>query len=189
MATLNSAQMGPGGRPNVHRRIQSQQIPSSPIGMVGGSFGNFNIPGIGFNGGLGGGVGLGVSGEDQQGVPRGHGRRHSVNVLNKGAQNNLQPFNQFGQDGFDDGFVPPAAFGGHSRQASRADSTWRISGYFLLAQLLSILAVPFRWRCWCGWREQWYGGSCAGSGTAAKLAAISGGGRRTPPEDAFIQLS
>lgn len=128
MATLNNPQMGPGGRPNVHRRIQSQQIPSSPIGMVGGSFGSFNIPGIGFSAGLGGGVGLGVSGEDQQGVPRGHGRRHSVNVLNRGTPNTVQPFNQFGQDGYDDGFVPPAAFGGHSRQASRADSTWRING-------------------------------------------------------------
>ena len=129
MASLNNSQMGPGGRPNAHRRIQSQQIPTSPIGMVGGSFGNFNIPGMGFNAGLGGGVGLGVSSDDQQGVPRGHGRRHSVNVLNNATQNNLRPFNQFSQDGFDDGFVPPAAFGGHSRQASRADSTWRISEY------------------------------------------------------------
>ena len=126
MATLNNPQLGAGRRPNVHRRIQSQQVPTSPIGMVGGSFGGFGIPGIGFNAGLGGGVGLGVGGEEQ-GVPRGHGRRHSVNVLNKNGQNNLQPFNQFGQDGFDDGFAPPQAFGGHSRQASRADSTWRIS--------------------------------------------------------------
>jgi len=93
--------------------------------MVGGSFGGFGIPGIGFNAGLGGGVGLGLGGEDQQGVPRGHGRRHSVNVVNKSGQS--QSFNQFGQDGYDDGFAPPTAFGGHSRQASRADSTWRIS--------------------------------------------------------------
>lgn len=129
MATLNNAQLGPGGRPTVHRRIQSQQIPASPVGMVGGSFGGFNIPGMGFNAGLGGGVGLGVSSDDPQGVPRGHGRRHSVNVLNRGPQTSLQSFNQFGQDGYEDGFVPPSAFGGHSRQASRADSTWRISEY------------------------------------------------------------
>jgi protein SSD1 len=67
-------------------------------------------------------VGVGLDGQPQ-GIPRGHGRRHSVNVVNKSAsQSNAGT----GQDGFDDGFAPPAALGGHSRQVSRADSTWRL---------------------------------------------------------------
>lgn len=77
-----------------------------------------------------GNISLGMDGQPQ-GVPRGHGRRHSVNVLNKGgaqqALGSISYSNAFGQDGFDDGFAPPAAFGGHSRQASRADSSWRLS--------------------------------------------------------------
>jgi protein SSD1 len=79
-----------------------------------------------------GGLGLGMDGQSP-GLPRGHGRRHSVNVVNKaGVQPNLGSIsynNGFpGQEGFDDGFVPPS-FGGHSRQASRADSSWRISEF------------------------------------------------------------
>ncbi|KAF8529132.1 SSD1 protein [Hysterangium stoloniferum] len=124
MGTFNT-QVGPGGRFNAHRRIQSQQIPGSPMST---DFGAFNLPGMGFNAGLGGGVGLGVGRDDSQALPRGHGRRHSVNVLNKPGQNNVNAFSQFVQDGYEDGFAPPAALGGHSRQASRADSTWRING-------------------------------------------------------------
>lgn len=66
-------------------------------------------------------------------VPRGHGRRHSVNVVNKniGNSGNGNP-GTFAfpstQEGYEDGFVaPPGLNGGHSRQVSRADSTWRIS--------------------------------------------------------------
>lgn len=60
--------------------------------------------------------------EQLQGMPRGHGRRHSVNVVNKSAsQSNVG----MGQEGYEDGFGTPAALGGHSRQASRADSAWR----------------------------------------------------------------
>jgi len=121
LAALNP-QLSAGNRVNAHRRIQSQQIPPSPMSM---GFGSFGVPNMGFNSGLGGGVGLGLPSEDQQGLPRGHGRRHSVNVLNKTSQSSLS---SFGQDGFDDGFTAPAALGGHSRQASRADSTWRING-------------------------------------------------------------
>ncbi len=67
-------------------------------------------------------VGVGLDGQPQ-GVPRGHGRRHSVNVVNKSAgQSNAG----IGQDGYEDGFAPPAALSGHSRQVSRADSTWRL---------------------------------------------------------------
>ena len=76
-----------------------------------------------------GGLGLGLDGQPQ-GMPRGHGRRHSVNVVNK-SNNNQTAMNTFGlpygvQDGYDDGFVPPS-LGGHSRQVSRVDPTWRMS--------------------------------------------------------------
>ncbi|KIJ56793.1 hypothetical protein M422DRAFT_773554 [Sphaerobolus stellatus SS14] len=118
LAALNP-QLNAGNRMNAHRRIQSQQIPPSPMNMAFGGF-----PGMNFNGALGGGVGLGLPSDDQ-GLPRGHGRRHSVNVLNKTSQSSLS---SFAPEGFDDGFTPPAALGGHSRQASRADSTWRING-------------------------------------------------------------
>jgi protein SSD1 len=67
---------------------------------------------------------------DVQGVPRGHGRRHSVNVVNKttGPGASISYGNPYAaSDGFDDGFAPPTIGGGHSRQASRADSSWRIS--------------------------------------------------------------
>lgn len=107
-----------------HRRVQST--------AAGGPGQNFNPMGQFTNIGV---LGLGLDGQPQT-VPRGHGRRHSVNVVNKniGGQGNAGS-NTFAfpstqaQDGFDDGFSPPAAFnGGHSRQVSRADSTWRISG-------------------------------------------------------------
>lgn len=78
-------------------------------------------------------LGLGLDGQPS-GVPRGHGRRHSVNVVNKTpGQGSVSYGNPYvGQEGgFDDGFAPPG-FGGHSRQASRADSSWRISEYLFV---------------------------------------------------------
>lgn len=70
-------------------------------------------------------VSLGLDGQPQ-GVPRGHGRRHSVNVVNKSAsQSNVS----VGQDAYEDGFAPPMALGGHSRQVSRADSAWRLCNF------------------------------------------------------------
>jgi protein SSD1 len=67
-------------------------------------------------------VSLGLDGQPQD-VSRGHGRRHSVNVVNKSASlSNVG----VGQDSYEDGFAPPAALGGHSRQVSRADSAWRL---------------------------------------------------------------
>ena len=70
-----------------------------------------------------GNVTLGIDGQPQ-GIPRGHGRRHSVNVVNKsGSQSTVS----MGQDAYEDGFAPPAALGGHSRQVSRNDSAWRLS--------------------------------------------------------------
>ncbi|KAG6866469.1 hypothetical protein C0991_003987 [Blastosporella zonata] len=108
-----------------HRRVQST-APLSP--SAGATFGGLQNP-MGQFGNLGG-LNLGLDGQTQ-GIPRGHGRRHSVNVVNKGAQPGMgsisynNPYS--GQDGFDDGFAPPS-FGGHSRQVSRSDSSWRING-------------------------------------------------------------
>ena len=103
----------PGLAPNraaAHRRVQST-VPmalNSPNGQ-GHLMGQLGLRN----------VGVGLDGQPQ-GVPRGHGRRHSVNVVNKSAS---QSNAGIGQD-FDDGFAPPSALGGHSRQVSRADSTW-----------------------------------------------------------------
>jgi protein SSD1 len=78
-------------------------------------------------------AGLGALGMGQpQDMPRGHGRRHSVNVVNK-SSNSQGAMNAYGlsygtQDGYEDGFAPPS-MGGHSRQVSRADSTWRMSEF------------------------------------------------------------
>lgn len=84
---------------------------------------------------------LGISPDSQPaGLPRGHGRRHSVNVVNKSSVSHGSvgsvSFPYSGQDGFDDGFTPP--FGGHSRAASRVDSSWRISVYQLLLNYSSL---------------------------------------------------
>lgn len=107
-------------RNTAHRRIQSQQV--APGAFPAG----FNPPAPVT--GFGSGMGL-----DQASAPRGHGRRHSVNVLNKG--HGAQPsqfFSYNGVEGFDDGFQPPqnstaAANSAHSRAPSKADSSWRIS--------------------------------------------------------------
>lgn len=118
----------PGLAPNrgaAHRRVQST-VPVSP--GTGGVFGGLQNP-MGQFGNIAS-LNLGLDGQPQ-GVPRGHGRRHSVNVVNKaGGQPGMGSISYgnpyAGQEGFDDGFAPPP-FGGHSRQASRADSSWRIS--------------------------------------------------------------
>jgi protein SSD1 len=91
-------------------------------------------------------LGAGLEGQSQN-IPRGHGRRHSVNVVNKGGSqsgigSSISYGNPYaGQDGYEDGFVPPS-FGGHSRQASRADSSWRISMCFL-PQILDLALIMF----------------------------------------------
>ena len=108
-----------------HRRIQSQQVPGGP-GFPGASNPPQNVNTFTNQGG-----GLGI---DQAGVPRGHGRRHSVNVVNKGhASAPSQFFSYNGLEGFDEGFQPPPApgNGNHSRAQSRTDSSWRISKYAL----------------------------------------------------------
>ncbi|KIK48946.1 hypothetical protein CY34DRAFT_7939 [Suillus luteus UH-Slu-Lm8-n1] len=113
----------PGLVPNRHRRVQST-LPTNMGGNLGVNA--FNSPMGQFNSMSNLGLGL-----DNQpaGLPRGHGRRHSVNVVNKPspAQGSIS-FPYSGQDGFDDGFAPPPGFGGHSRTTSRADSSWRING-------------------------------------------------------------
>jgi protein SSD1 len=109
-------------RPAAHRRVQS----TAPISLAGSNLNSFGAPqtAMGQFGSLGN-LGLGLDGQPQ-GVPRGHGRRHSVNVVNK-TPGSVSYGNSYAQDGFEDGFAAPASFGGHSRQASRADSSWRIS--------------------------------------------------------------
>ncbi|KAJ3814244.1 SSD1 protein [Lentinula aff. lateritia] len=109
----------PGLVPNRHRRVQST-APGVGVGVFNapqnpmGQFSNL------------GGLGLGLDGQNQ-GIPRGHGRRHSVNVVNKsGPGTSIGGFNV--NDGFEDGFAPPSNFNGHSRQVSRADNSWRING-------------------------------------------------------------
>ena len=93
--------------------------------MSPGGFNN-NAPGQGQYGNLGM---MGLDGQPQ-GLPRGHGRRHSVNVLNKqgvptgGSVSYPNPYNGQ-QEGYEDGFAPP--FNAHSRQVSRADNGWRMS--------------------------------------------------------------
>ncbi|KAG5638203.1 hypothetical protein H0H81_001300 [Sphagnurus paluster] len=109
-----------------HRRVQST-VPMSPGAAA--TFGGLQNP-MGQFGNMGG-LNLGLDGQTQ-GIPRGHGRRHSVNVVNKtGGQPGMGSISYgnpyVGQEGFDDGFAPPS-FAGHSRQVSRADSSWRING-------------------------------------------------------------
>ncbi|KAF5388028.1 hypothetical protein D9615_000459 [Tricholomella constricta] len=118
----------PGLAPNrgAHRRVQST-VPMSP--GAGATFGGLQNP-MGQFGNMGG-LNLGLDGQTQ-GIPRGHGRRHSVNVVNKAGghpgMGSISYGNPYaGQEGFEDGFAPPA-FGGHSRQVSRVDSSWRING-------------------------------------------------------------
>jgi protein SSD1 len=105
----------PGLAPNraaAHRRVQST-VPMG-LGTPGGQ--QVLMSQLGLRN-----VSVGLDGQPQ-GVPRGHGRRHSVNVVNKTAS---QSSVSIGQDGYEDGFTPTAALGGHSRQVSRADSAWR----------------------------------------------------------------
>ncbi|KAG5220697.1 RNB-domain-containing protein [Salix suchowensis] len=113
-------------RGNAHRRVQS----TLPAGLgVGNAFGALQSN----MGQFGNMPSLPLGLDNQQGVPRGHGRRHSVNVVNKTPSQNAQGMNIGGfngQEGFDDGFAP-SSFGGHSRQASRADSSWRITEHLI----------------------------------------------------------
>ena len=86
-------------------------------GAFGGAMGHFSTPM--------GGIGLDLP----PNIPRGHGRRHSVNVVNKTpGLGSISSPNPYAQDGYEDGFVPPQPVG-HSRQGSRVDSSWRISEF------------------------------------------------------------
>lgn len=113
-----------------HRRVQSN-LPGSgaAFNSVQNTMNRFtNVNGLN----------LGLDGQTQ--VPPGHGRRHSVNVVNKSTSQPGTGTASF--DGFDDGFTPQPP-GGHSRQASRADSSWRISEfeYYLLRNFYSVLSL------------------------------------------------
>ncbi|KAL6309697.1 RNB-domain-containing protein [Sparassis latifolia] len=110
------------GRGPAHRRVHS----TVPMGMGINAFGGPQAA-MGQFGSLGS-LGMGLDGQPQ-GVPRGHGRRHSVNVLNKTSGQTALGSLGFSnsQDGFDDGFTPPAGLAGGSSH-TRSDSSWRING-------------------------------------------------------------
>jgi protein SSD1 len=88
-------------RPSAHRRVQS----TVPVGISGGNniFGAQNP--MGQLGNLNG-LGMGLDGQTA-GIPRGHGRRHSVNVLNKAVGQSIGSFEDGGFEPFDDGFNLP----------------------------------------------------------------------------------
>lgn len=111
-------------RGTVHRRVHS----TVPLGMgmhafagpqsAMGQFGQMPNMGMGLE-------------QQQQGIPRGHGRRHSVNVLNKSAtQPGMGSISMFGNvaEGYEDGFAPPAGMPQPGApQHNRSESAWRIS--------------------------------------------------------------
>ncbi|THH32915.1 hypothetical protein EUX98_g1301 [Antrodiella citrinella] len=106
-------------RGGAHRRVHS----TLPLGMGMPSFAGGQAA-MGQFGQIGN-LGMGTD----NGIPRGHGRRHSVNVLNKtGSQPGLGSMFSNSQDGFDDGFMPPPALAGNTGNHTRADSSWRING-------------------------------------------------------------
>jgi len=123
-----------------HRRIQSTQAMMGQFGaggivMPATGIGGYGMPGMGvsnLDASSALGLGLGAAPGARGG---GHGRRHSMNVINKNptagadvggigpnfAANSLD-------GGYDDGFTPPppaVGAGSHSRQVSRADPSWR----------------------------------------------------------------
>ncbi|KAI0771610.1 hypothetical protein BD413DRAFT_625073 [Trametes elegans] len=109
----------PPGR-GAHRRVHSTVPMSAGMNAFGGpqtamgQFGNLSSLGMGLDG-------------QPSAVPRGHGRRHSVNVLNKTGGPSLASLGfSASADGFDDGFAPPVGLGGSGH--SRSDSSWRING-------------------------------------------------------------
>ncbi|OBZ70401.1 DIS3-like exonuclease 2 [Grifola frondosa] len=117
------------GRGTTHRRVHSTVPMSVGLGGFGGpqtAMGQF---------GTLGGLGMGLDGQ-AQGIPRGHGRRHSVNVLNKPSGQPSLGFSA-SQDGFEDGFAPPVSLGG-APQHNRSDSSWRINLAQAQAQLQSL---------------------------------------------------
>ncbi|KAF8314752.1 RNB-domain-containing protein [Clavulina sp. PMI_390] len=140
-----------------HRRIQSQAImgqfgtgpPAFGMPSVGG-FGmpNMPMPSMDF--------GMGMPGMANRGG--GHGRRHSMNVINKNTgpiPGDLAASASFGaNDGFEDGFGAPGG-GGHSRQASRAEGNWRNnSAAFDLAQATAQLNSLQQFRAAAGGHHQ-----------------------------------
>jgi protein SSD1 len=64
------------------------------------------------------GMSMGLDGQSQS-IPRGHGRRHSVNVLNKSMGQSISFASDY--EGFEDGFMPTGP------QQNRPDANWRIS--------------------------------------------------------------
>lgn len=114
-------------RATAHRRVQST-LPMS-LGNQFGTMGQFTAP-----------TNLGL--DLPQSLPRGHGRRHSVNVINKGNSPGASVSFPVSYDNYEDGFSNQTNMSNHSRQPSRADSTWRISEYPLVFIVKIIFIIP-----------------------------------------------
>ena len=134
-----------------HRRIQSTQAMMGQFGAGGGivmpapGIGGYGMPGMGIpNLDASGALGLGLGAT--QGSRGGHGRRHSMNVLNKNPNPDVAGisanFVANDLDGYGDGFTPPAAgAGGHSRQPSRADPSWRGSKFASCSAMCNLCLI------------------------------------------------
>lgn len=82
---------------SAHRRVQST-VPLGP----GATFPQNQINSLGNLSGLN----MGLDGQTA-GIPRGHGRRHSVNVLNKAVGQSIGSFEDGNFEPFEDGFNAP----------------------------------------------------------------------------------
>lgn len=112
-------------RGTAHRRVHS----TLPLGMGMSAFGGPQSA----MGQFGQMSNMGMSMD--AGIPRGHGRRHSVNVLNKTS---TQPGmgSIFSMDGFDDGFMAPAPMNNPPPpQHNRSDSAWRMSKFQFIGDI------------------------------------------------------
>ena len=129
--------------PRGHRRVQSTVPAGLGPGPTFNPIQNQSNPGFA-------GVHLGLD-DQHQGLPRGHGRRHSVNVVNNKSSNqgmgSISFGNPYPSGDFEDGFTPPS--GAHSRQVSRADSSWRISKLHPAPQKKRRLTLYRWWGWWC----------------------------------------
>lgn len=90
-------------RPSAHRRVQS----TVPVSLSTGN----NLLGAAAQNPMGqlgnlSGLGMGLDGQTS-GIPRGHGRRHSVNVLNKAAGQNIGSLEDGSFEPFEDAYNPP----------------------------------------------------------------------------------
>ena len=89
-APHHGASQSIGGGGQAHRRVQSHQ-------QVGGMMGSFGQGMGSFGGSASGGNPFQGAGPPASNLPKGHGRRHSVNVVNKSASASTSPNMNAGQ--------------------------------------------------------------------------------------------